>query len=184
MEDEKIISLYWERSEDALQESEAKYGAYCHTIAYNILKSHSDADECVNDAFYKAWNLIPPVQPRRLSSFLGKLVRNTALDRLAASLALKRRGETLVLLEELAETLPSGISETLTDEIALKDAINRFLRSLPPEKRNPFLQRYWYFRRVKDIAREFGMSENTLAVQLKRLRAEMKLFLEQEGITV
>ena len=81
MEDEKIVALYWARSENAIAETWAKYGSYCYTIARNILSDPEDARECVNDAFLGAWNAIPPHSPSVLSAFLGKLTRRIAIDK-------------------------------------------------------------------------------------------------------
>lgn len=183
MKDDKIVALFFERSQDAIRESENKYGKYCHAIAYNILSSHEDAEECVNDTWHAAWKSIPPQKPNILSSFFGKITRNLALDRLALLLAKKRKGQTLTLLEELAETLPSQANEdVMVDEILLKDALNSFLRSLPEETRNIFLQRYFYCRDVKEIAKEFSLPENRVSVILYRTRKAMKTHLEEHGV--
>ena len=183
MKDDQIVALFFERSEDALTESENKYGKYCHAIAYNILASHEDAEECVNDTLLAAWKSIPPHRPQFLSSFLGKITRNLAIDRLSLLLAKKRKGQTLSLLEELAETLPSHSSQDgMVDEILLKDALNAFLRTLPEETRNAFLQRYFYCRDVKEIAKEFSLPENNLSVMLYRTRKALKAYLEEHGV--
>lgn len=183
MKDDQIIALYFERSQDAIRESEHKYGKYCHTIAYNILSSHEDADECVNDTWHAAWQSIPPSRPRILSSFFGKITRNLALDRLSLMLTKKRHATVLPLLEELADTLPDGASEdTLLDELVMKDAINGFLRSLPDDPRNMFLQRYFYCRSVREIAEEFSLPENNVSVILLRTRKAMRRYLENRGI--
>ena len=181
MEDNRIVALYWERSETAIAETEKKYGAYCHKVAYNILESHEDAKECVNDAYLRAWNAIPPQKPTRFAAFLGKITRNLALDRLAASLA-KKRAKTLPLLEEIAEALPDGTRESLTDELAMKEAINKFLRRLSTKERQVFLRRYFLFDPIKKIAGDFSLTETALGVMLHRMRKELKTFLENEGI--
>ena len=185
MKDERIVALFFERSQDAIRESENKYGKYCHAIAYNILSSHQDAEECVNDTWHAAWKSIPPQKPKRLSSFFGKIVRNLAIDRLSLTLAKKRKGQTLSLLEELAETLPSHMGEDgVVDEILLKDALNSFLRTLSEDTRNIFLQRYFYCRDVKAIAKEFSLPENHVSVMLYRTRKALKSYLEERGVTL
>ena len=183
MKDEQIIALYFERSENALSASAQKYGKYCHSIAYSILSSHEDAEECVNDTWLAAWQSIPPQRPRLLSSFFGKITRNKAIDRLSGQMALKRNAKVLPLLEELAETLPDHEAEAaLLDEIVLKDTLNRFLHSLPETERNIFLQRYFYCRDVKEIAAEFSLDENRVSVLLYRCRKALKAYLEVCGI--
>ena len=185
MEDEKIVALFWARSEEAIQQTQAHYGKYLHRIAHGILASHEDAAECVNDTLFAAWNAIPPQKPSRLSAFLGKIVRNTALNRLAAERALKRNGKMLEILDEMSEVLPiyQG-GETLTDELALKDAIDSFLASLPELARKVFVQRYFFCRSIKEIAREFDLSESNVSVMLHRARGECKHHLEKEGISL
>ena len=111
MKDDQIVALFFERSNDALIESEKKYGKYCHAIAYNILSSHEDAEECVNDTWHAAWRSIPPQKPHILSAFFAKITRNLAIDRLTFMLSKKRKGQTLSLLEELVETFPSHVGE-------------------------------------------------------------------------
>ena len=81
MEDEKIIELYWKRSESAISETSAKYGGYCYSIAKNILSNREDAEESVNDTYLAAWNTMPPQRPSMLAAFLGKLTRYISLDR-------------------------------------------------------------------------------------------------------
>ncbi|MBQ4122084.1 MAG: sigma-70 family RNA polymerase sigma factor [Clostridia bacterium] len=185
MKDDQIVALFWERSQDAITESEAKYGNYCHAIAYNILSLREDAEECVNDTWLAAWQSIPPQKPKLLSSFFGKITRNLAIDRLSFVLAKKRKGQALTLLEELAETLPSHASEdVMVDEILLKDSLNSFLRTLPQETRNIFLQRYFYCRDVKAIAEEFSLPENNVSVILYRTRKALKTYLEERGVAL
>ena len=186
MDDVQILDLYWARSEDAIKETAKQYGKYCHFIAYSILHNEEDSEECVNDTYLKAWDVIPPKRPNRLSTFLGKITRNLALDRHKHSYA-EKRGEGCVLLaiEELQTCLQerSGESEEkITDELALADALNRFLASLKPERRKIFMRRYWYFNSVKEIAADFGIGESKVKMLLLRTRKELGAFLEKEGV--
>lgn len=161
MEDKQIVDLYFARAEAAISETQKKYGRYCHYIAYNILYSDQDAEECVNDTYIKAWNAMPPHRPTQLSAFLGKITRNTALDRYAYMKAQKRSGE-----------------------VALKEAVNGFLRSLPAQTRVVFVRRYWYMSPVKEIARDYGMTVSNVKVTLLRTRNKFREYLEKEGIEV
>ncbi len=184
VEDKKIVELYWERSEAAISETQKRYGRYCHYIAYNILYSHEDAEECVNDTYIKAWNAMPPHRPERLSTFLGKITRNTALDRYLSDRAKKRgEGRTEAVLDELAQCVPDGkTSGCMAEELALKEAINGFLRSLSSQKRIIFLRRYWYMSPIREIAEDYGLSESNVKVTLLRTRNRLKVYLEKEGI--
>ena len=185
MEDKKIVDLYWERSEAAILETQTKYGRYCHHIAYNILFSEEDAAECVNDTYIKAWRAMPPHRPERLSAFLGKITRNTALDYCIHNNAKKRSGYTTLILDEMEECIPDPKSKTdLSDELALKDAINGFLQSLPQQTRIIFLRRYWYLSPIREIARDYDLTESNVKVTLHRTRNKFKHYLEKEGIVV
>lgn len=185
MEDRRIVELYWQRSEAAIAETQTKYGKYCHYIAYNILSDDGDAEECVNDTYLKAWDSMPPHKPTKLSTFLGKITRNLALNRLEAQKAAKRgAGVVPIALDELTECITDNETSDPTDEIALRGALNRFLRALPEETMIVFLQRYWYFASVKEIAANRGISETNVKVILHRARGKLKSFLEKEGIII
>lgn len=183
MTDDDIIKLLFARDESAIKALSEKYGNYCTKIAMNIIGVREDAEECVNDAFLKAWECIPPNEPQMLSAFLGKLTRNCAINRYNAVLAGKRGGGSgAVILDELEEVIPSKTSvEEEQEQGELIGEINAFLRSLPPIKRNIFICRYWYCDSVKDISEQFGMSEGNVSVTLNRIRKKLKTYLEKRG---
>ena len=183
MEDKQIVNLYWERSETAISETAKKYGRYCHYIAYQILYSDEDAEEIVNDTYLKTWNTVPPNRPDPLKAYVGLLSNQLALDRYDAYHADKRGGGQLPLvLEELAECIPDLSDATeMGESIALRDALNRFLRSLPEKSRTIFVRRYWYVSSIAEIAQEYGMKESSVTVLLYRTRKKLKEFLHEEG---
>jgi len=186
VEDKQIVDLFWARSEAAITETDKKYRRYCHSIAYNILNSKEDSEECVNDTYIRAWNSIPPQKPNRLSTFLGKITRNLALDRYKAMNTQKRRdGNMTVAIDELSECIPSLTYPTdITDDIALRDSLNSFLRSLPRQTMRIFLRRYWYMASVAEIAEEFAVSQSKVKITLHRTRKSIKKYLEKEGINI
>lgn len=181
MDDLQIIELFWQRSEKALTATKKKYGSYCRTIAYRILRSAEDTEECLNDTYLRLWNSIPPRRPQKLSAYLAKITRNLALDRVEKRSAAKRGGgEVPLALEELAECIPGGGDPV--EERELKDALERFLRALPAETRRIFMKRYWHLYSVKAIAKEDGLGESKVKMILLRTRSQLKEFLEKEGI--
>ena len=184
MEDKEIIELFVKRSENAIQETAKKYGNYCQYIAYGILHNYEDAEECVNDAYYKVWETIPPQCPERFSAYLGKITRNLALKKWEYYNAEKRgKGQVSVVMEELQECIPTSDEvEKVVDNLHFEQVLNDFLTSLPKEKRMIFMRRYWYFSSIKEIARDFGMGEGKVKMSLLRLRKEFSMFLEKEGI--
>ena len=183
MEDREIVSLYLERDENAIKETDKKYGRYCGTIAFNILRSHEDAEECVNDTYAKTWDSIPPAKPNKLGAFVSKITRNLAINRYFQSRAEKRSGEMELILDELEEIIPSGEGD-VSDEIALRDAINGFLKTLAPANRIIFVRRYWYGCSVKEIAKGMSFTESNVKVILLRVREKFREYLEGEGITL
>ena len=186
MEDKEIIRLFWKRSEEAIRETAYKYGKYCHYIAYNILFNEEDSEECVNDTYYNAWENIPPQKPDKLSSYLGKITRNLVLNKWNYYHAKKRgNGEIPIVLEELRECVSvADIVEQRLDEIYLVNKLNQFLESLPRQKRIIFMRRYWYMNSIKEICTDFHMSESKVKMLLMRVRNDLRLFLEKEGIRV
>lgn len=183
MEDKKIIELYWMRNESAIDESDKKYGKYCRTIAYNILCSGEDSDECVNDTWHNAWRAIPPEKPSKLKYFFGRITRNLALDRYSYSKAQKRNIDIETTIDEFYECIPNS-DFSIEDEIILKKLINGFLESLDSRARIIFLRRYWYALSVQEIAKKMGMSESHVSVILHRTRNRFKDYLKKEGITI
>lgn len=186
MEDSQIVELYWARSEKAIRETADKYGAYCYTIAYNILHSHEDSEECVNDTYLKAWHAMPEARPDKLGAFLGRITRNLSLKRWEEAHAQKRgEGQLPLALDELQACIPEAESQDrMVDDIALADILNRFLASMSAEKRKIFMRRYWYFSPITDIAKDFSISESKVKMALLRSRNELKMFLEKEGIAL
>ena len=184
MDDQAIIELYWERSEDAISKTAAKYGGYCYTIAYNILSNNEDAEESVNDTWLAAWNTMPPRRPKLLAAFLGKMTRYISLDRWKNRTARKRGGgEVPLVLEELEECISGEDSvekEYLQKEFA--KSLNQFVENLPDVERKVFLCRYWYMDSIEDIAEHFAFSESKVASMLHRTRGKLRKMLEQEGI--
>lgn len=186
MEDSKIVDLYWEHSENAIEETSKKYTRYCHYISFNILHNKEDAEECVNDTYLRAWNAMPPQRPNRLSTFLGKITRNLSLDKYKLYATEKRGfGQTELALSELDDCIPatSGVEQAI-DEIILADVLNGFLATQPQRKRIVFVQRYWYLMPIKEIAGQCNMSESQTKSMLFRIRNELKLHLEREGIVL
>lgn len=185
MEDEKIIELYWNRDEEALTQTNLKYGSYCYYIAYNILKNEEDCKECVNDTWFKAWTVIPPKRPSLFRAFLGKITRNLSLDRYRKSRTDKRGGKNLALIyEELEECIGKDGTDERIDAIVITDAISRFLEGLSHDARIIFVRRYWYADSIAQIAKRYAVSESKVKSALMRSRIKLKDFLEKEGITV
>lgn len=184
MEDSKIIELYFERAEMAISATDAKYGTYCMSIAYRILNQQEDSEECVSDTWLRAWDSIPPTKPNCLRTFLGKITRNLALNRLRDQKACKRGGETkLEPLDELRECVSDGcLVEHVVEQRLLTDSINRFLAELGQEKRVAFVLRYWYMYSTGEIAEKMQLSESKIRTMLFRLRKQLKTHLEQEGL--
>lgn len=183
MDDQKIVQLYWDRSEIAIKETDKKYGPYCYTIAYNILANNEDAQECVSDTYLAAWNNLPPRRPAILSTFLGKITRRLSIDCWRIRTANKRGGGEIPLaLDELSECVSGGETpeqNLLRRQMALE--FNRLLQTLPETERSVFLCRYWYLDSVASIAEHFGFTESKVSTMLHRTRKKLRTMLEKEG---
>lgn len=184
MNDTQIIELYFSRSEDAIRQTDIRYGAYCRTIAFNILNDTGDTDECVNDTYLHTWNSIPPTRPNCLKAFLAKITRNLSINRISARMTQKRRAsEYSVAYAELENIFSANEStDNLIDEILLTDIINQFLSTLSKETRMIFVARYWYFESITAISRKLHISESKTKMTLLRTRDKLKKYLEEEGI--
>lgn len=186
MQDEKILELYFNRSEQALSETEAKYGRYLYKIAYGILADKSDSEESVNDTYLATWNSIPPQKPSVLSAYLSKLTRRISIDIFRKRSSKKRGGSQYALsLAELEECVKSN--RDLEEEMENKDlgaAISAFLRTLSKESRSLFVIRYYFCESLKDAARHLEMSEGKAKSLLYRTRIQLKDYLLKEGFEI
>ena len=182
MDDNRIIELYFARDERAIEETKASYGRLIYSVALAILDSHPDSEECENDTYIRTWESIPPTRPTYFSAFLSKISRNLALNRLREKKSRAPLGTELIF-EELEDVLADNIGD-ITEDIALREAINDFLASLNKTKRQIFMKRYFYMREIKTIAREMGVTASSVKVTLHRVRKELRDFLESRGIVI
>ena len=185
MEDQEIIRLLFERDEHAIRETEKKYGAFLKTLARNITGSAEDAEECVNDTWMRMWKHIPPERPENLRAWLGRVIRNLALNRYEWEHAEKRMAAMSTLLSEWEDCIPaSGSIEETIDGQELTNVLNRWLGTLSGEDRNIFLRRYWYGDSVKSLANQAGIRAGAMTQRLYRLRLALRDVLEKEGYTL
>ena len=184
--DDRIIELYWARNEDALLETERKYGGYLCAVADNILSNQRDSEECVSDAYWRAWNAMPPHRPMHLRVFLAKIVRECSIDRYRRRIARKRgRSQYDLALEELGDCVTG--SSSAEEQLMMKEltgAIERFLREQSADNRHIFVCRYYYFDSVSDIAKFFVCSESKIKSTLYRMRQSLREYLKKEGFDV
>lgn len=184
MDDNAIIELFFDRSEQAVRALDDKYGKVCHSLAYGILRSRQDAEECVNDAYLGAWNAIPPARPQPLLPFVCRIVRNLSLTRYHADRAAKRGGGSCDLaLEELEGCLASPRTvEGDMEEQELVQMIEDFLDTLSQENRVLFMRRYWFSDSYGEIAARTGLSDKNVSVRLTRIRAKLRRYVQERGV--
>ena len=185
IDDEKIIEMFFERSEQGIRELDIKYGKICHNLSYNIVNSRQDTEECVNDAYLGAWNAIPPVHPNPLLSYIVKIVRNISLKIYWRKEAAKRSGHSTIALEEIEGYIADP--KTVEDEIEARELariIEEFLNTLTLENRVIFMRRYWFADSYKDIAEFIGLSEKNISVRLTRIREKMKQYLIEREVFI
>ena len=183
LEDSNIISLFFERSEQAIAELERKYGPAIKKTAANILNSRQDVEECANDTYLGVWNTIPRQNPNPLISYVCKIARNLATMKFHSNTARKRNGQYDLVLDELAECIPSSVNvETDYEAKEISAAISRFLDTLCYEDRFCFIRRYWYADSVSDIAAQVRCGSHRISVRLFRTREKLKRYLKEEGL--
>ncbi len=184
MEDTKIIALYWERSEEAIARTEKKYGAYCGSIIRRILGDGRDTEECLSDTWLGAWNAMPPQRPTRLPVFLGRIARNTALDRYDYNRAQCRDSGFEAVLEELTECIGTATPEDAVNLQELGEAVSAYLAGAAPAVRLVFLRRYWYCDSIVEIAGRTGFTQSKVKTILHRARKGLGAHLRKEGYDV
>ena len=185
MEDEKIIALLFQRSEDAIHQLADKYGRTCHSLSYQILQDRRDAEECVNDAYLGVWNSVPPQRPDPLAAYLCRIVRNLSIKRYHANRATKRNSQYDLALEELDGCIPSSVSvEGELEARELAAYLDQFLAGLPVRDRVLFLRRYWFADSLREAGRRVGITEKNASVRLTRLRKRLGQFLKERGVEV
>ena len=185
MDDEKIIELFFARSEQGISELAGKYGTLCKNYSYNIVGNSEDAEECVNDAYLGVWNSIPPQKPNPLKAFLLKILRNISVNKYKANKAKKRSSAYTASLEELEGALCGQENvEAYVENRELSLAIEGFLAKLSRENRVIFMRRYWFAEPLEQISRRVGLTENAVAVRLARLREKMKKYFAERGISI
>ena len=183
MDDREIIKLFYERSEQGVVELSKKYGRLCRKVASNILQDESDVEECVNDAFFSVWNLIPPEDPDPLRSYVCRIVRNTAANRYHLNMRQKRNSSYDVALHELDECIENGESvEKAIEDKELSEIIDNFLAGLDKTSRVMFLSRYWKSESVQTIAKKMNKTPHYVAVRLARIRERLKKHLIEKGV--
>ena len=177
MTDQEIIELFFARDERAIVETEKAYGGHCMGVAMNVLGNRSDAEECVNDTWLKAWNAIPPQRPHPLRLFLTRIVRNLAISRYRANRAQKRNHALEVSLDELEACIPAPA----VDNVYLRQMLNDFVGGLDELNRKLFVGRYWYAYDLETLSRAYGISANAIAQRLYRVREQLKAYLNEGG---
>ena len=182
MEDQGIVALFFDRSEQAIVETDKKYGGYCYTIAYNILACREDSEESVSDTYWTAWNTIPPRKPNLLNAFLGKITRHISIDRWRKANAQKRGGKEMILaLDELGECVAAQGLDAELSQRELVRILNSFLTALPETERNVFLCRYWYLDSIEALVKITGFSQSKVTSMLHRTRGKLRKKLNEEG---
>ncbi len=184
MEDNEIVELYFKRDENAIAQTQQKYGKLCHGIAKKIVGNESDAEECVNDTYYGIWQAIPPERPSNFCAFVAKVARNLSLVRLKYMSADKRNAEALLSLSELEEIIPDACAFEDIEDREVGGWINDFLYAEDEETRNIFIRKYWYFDSIDELSRRFGHSHSKIKSLLYRTRNKLKEYLTEKGVAL
>ena len=178
--DGEIVELYFARDEQAITETDKKYGKVCMQVSMNIVESRPDAEECVNDGYLKTWNAIPPARPNSLCAFVCRIVRNLSINRLRDMKAERRSRDLTLSLEELESCI--SVDESRAD--ILPGLISAFLEGLDETDRKLFMGRYFHVTPVKSLAETYGLTPNAVSLRLHKTRERLRLHLEEGGYSV
>ncbi len=180
MEDLQIIELFWQRDKEAIRALEHSYAPLLRQIAQNITTSPEDAEECVNDTYFRLWNTIPPERPNSLRNYAAKITRNLAIDKFRMNHSKSRDCEITLIMEELDDVFRTNDSQY--DSVELKEIINTFLGKLDEKNRILFIRRYWQAESIKELAEQFHMKESAVKMRLSRTREKFRKYLEKEAV--
>ena len=185
IDDEKIIDLYWERDERAIEETDIKYRKYLFTIAYNILYSDEDSEECLNDTYMGAWGSMPPQRPLNLKTFLTTIARRVAINRYNEGKKQRSIPSNMTsALDELDFMLGDNSTEYEMDEKQLAEVISAYLRTLSKRHRYVFMSRYYMAEPIEKIANDLSVSKSTVNKDIAIIKEGLKNALEKEGYRV
>jgi len=185
MNDNIIISLFFERSQDAISQTQEKYGCLCRHIVRGVLSCDEDIEECINDTWLAVWNAIPPERPDKLSAFVCKVAKNLALKKYSYITAQRRNPNMESTLTELQDCIPckSSMEQDLEGKETISH-INSFLRRLSFNDRNIFLRKYFVGDSIAQIAKTFSFSESKVKSSLHRTRGKLKIHLTEKGVAL
>ncbi len=180
--DQLIIDLYWDRKEEAISRTAARYGQFVYSVCYNILRQREDSEECQSTTYMKTWNAIPPERPNSLKTFLARIARMTSIDRLREKTRKKRNAVFLESLDDYSEFLADDYS--VSDEIEARELaciLNEFISGLRDDEQILFVKRYYFNTPVKKICQETGIPRSTLYAVLDAIKNKLRNLLEKEG---
>lgn len=184
IDDIRIIELYFERNEQAIKETDIKYGKLCHKLSYNVLNNRQDSEECVNTTYLEVWNRIPPTRPAKFKAYISIIVRDISIDKLRHLTAKKRSADMVMALDELTEILPDERHAPGRNDEEIGKLLSIFLRKQKEEVQRVFVLKYFYFESNRAIAEKYGFTERKVTNMLARTRNKLKKYLIEEGIYI
>lgn len=184
IDDIRIIELYFERNEQAIKETDIKYGKLCHKLSYNVLNNRQDSEECVNTTYLEVWNRIPPTRPAKFKAYISIIVRDISIDKLRHLTAKKRSADMVMALDELTEILPDERHAPGRNDEEIGKLLSIFLRKQKEEVQRVFVLKYFYFESNRAIEEKYGFTERKVTNMLARTRNKLKKYLIEEGIYI
>ena len=184
--DEQIIDLYFAREERAITETEKKYGAYLHTVAYNILSNEQDVEECLQDTYLRVWNAVPPERPHVFPAFLVKITRNLSLHRYEMEHRQKRVPAAACLpIEEVQEFLPGEYDPNVElESSSIMTVVNAYLKMTSKRRMYIFISRYFFSFTISQIAERLSCSQTLVRREIAIIKTELREKFEEEGIFI
>ena len=134
----------------------------------------------------KIWNSIPPERPVHFLAYMTAIIRNTALNIYNEKNRKKRiPSEMMVSLDEIEEALsvPDNLEELVLNR-EMGECINEFIKGLSERSRCIFVGRFYLADTLAEIADTLGIHYSTVQREEKRLKQELRMYLEREGYYV
>lgn len=169
--DKQLVAKLRQGDEAALSEIYERYWDRLFAVAANRLGDPQEAEECVQDVFYKLWRLGETlhVENDDLSAYLAIGMRNQVFNR-----RLKRHRERLRAAGyEITETKQPSPEQLLIAQ-ELQHRIDRAIKKLPSQCRIVFELNKKEGKTIKQMANELGISENTVKYHLKKANRDIR----------
>lgn len=169
--DKELVARLGQGDETAFSEIYERYWDRLFAVAANRLGDPQEAEECVQDVFYKLWRLREKlnVENDDLSAYLAVGMRNQVFNR-----RLKRYRERMRATGYEVTEAKQPSPEQLLIAQELQYRIDRAIKNLPSQCQLVFELSKKEGKSIKQMADQLGISENTVKYHLKKANRDLR----------